>query len=266
MLKSAAQSAALFVFLLVALFLGFLLVRTLFPHAQSIEQGKTEQPQQYNAEKDENRKPAESFWQRPTDDPVAFFTLWIAAFTALLVLVSAFQIGFLIRADDTAATSAQAAKKAADAAQQSADAIANVERPYIFIIAKPSKIVAKDGPAELNPTISYSYANLGRVPAVIRLVYAQCFLAQQLSPNPTYSRSKFQIAQNPIGAGLASTDPLVCELKAPLTTIDWADIIADKQAIIFTAIFLYEGALDYTYVTAVTYKIGQSIPNRWHCL
>ncbi len=154
MLRAAAQSAALFVFVLVFAFLTYLLVCTLFPSAQPIEQRKTEQPQQYNAEKDENRKPAESFWQRPTEDPVAFFTLWIAAFTALLVLVSAFQIGFLIRADDTAATSAQAAKKAADAASNSVRAFIDGERGRMFI--REIKLIKKDG-NDPQPTIDYAF-------------------------------------------------------------------------------------------------------------
>jgi hypothetical protein len=165
MLKTAAQSAAILVFVLVVLFFGFLLVRTLFPPLQPVQQGKTEQPQQYNAEENENRKPAESFWQRPTNDPVAFFTLWIAAFTALLVLVSAFQIGFLISANDTATEAANAAKISADIAKRT---LTELERPYIFVdIPKfiPSPI--KD-----RPNVQYVLKNYGRTPAIVRWLKA----------------------------------------------------------------------------------------------
>ena len=163
MLKTAAQSAAILVFVLVVLFLGFLLVRTLFPPLQPVQQEKTEQPQQYNAEENENRKFAESFWQRPTNDPVAFFTLWIAAFTALLVLVSAFQIGFLISANDTATEAANAAKISADVAKRT---LTGLERPYIFLDAP--KIMSP--PTQLPviiPQIEYTFRNYGRTPAIV---------------------------------------------------------------------------------------------------
>jgi hypothetical protein len=64
-------------------------------------------------------KPPETFWQRTTDDPVAAYTAVLAIFTAALVGVSAIQIFFLIKADKTAAVSAEAALKAAKAAIES---------------------------------------------------------------------------------------------------------------------------------------------------
>jgi hypothetical protein len=188
-------------------------------------------------------------------DAISIFTFWLVVATIVLGIIAYVQIDFLKRAEGIAAKTAQAAKESAAAAQQSSDAIANVERPYIFIVPKPSKIAEKDGPAYPNPTVSYSVTNFGRVPAIIRLVYTQCFKVQQLSPNPTYSRSKFKPAQSAIAAGATSADFPVCELDAPLIDTDWADIKADKNGIVFTAIFLYEGALDYTYVTTCTYKI-----------
>jgi hypothetical protein len=149
--------------------------------------------------KDENEK---------YEKTLANYTFWLTAFTAILAIST---IGLVVATAGLWSYAAEQARdmkdaiaesrRSADAAKQSADAIANIERPYLFIIAKPSKTAAKDGPAELNPTISYSYANLGRVPAVIRLVYAQCFLAQQLSSNPTYSRSKFRNLPEPHRCG-----------------------------------------------------------------
>ena len=54
-------------------------------------------------------KPAEPLWQRTTADPVAFYTFVLACFTGALVIVSAVQIRFLIRADKTATKVANAA-------------------------------------------------------------------------------------------------------------------------------------------------------------
>jgi hypothetical protein len=55
-------------------------------------------------------------WQRTWVDPVAFYTFILSIFTGLLVVVSAFQIFFLIRADETARIAANAAALSAKAA------------------------------------------------------------------------------------------------------------------------------------------------------
>src|SRR6202035_4014094 len=54
-------------------------------------------------------------WDRTFDDPVAFYTLVLGIFTALLVAVAGIQIRYLIRTDKTARISAEAAKKSDDA-------------------------------------------------------------------------------------------------------------------------------------------------------
>ncbi len=55
-------------------------------------------------------------WNRTWDDPVAFYTFILSIFTALLALVSVFQIGFLMSADKTARLAAQAADLSARSA------------------------------------------------------------------------------------------------------------------------------------------------------
>jgi hypothetical protein len=55
-------------------------------------------------------------WERTWEDPVAFYTFVLGIFTALLAIVSATQIYFLIRADKTARISADAAALNAKAA------------------------------------------------------------------------------------------------------------------------------------------------------
>jgi hypothetical protein len=64
-------------------------------------------------------QPQESFWERTTADPVAFWTLWLVLFTAVLAGASIIQMRFLIRADRTAAKAADAAAKAAEATEAS---------------------------------------------------------------------------------------------------------------------------------------------------
>lgn len=66
----------------------------------------------------EKREQSKSFWERTTQDPVAFFTLWLAIFTMVLSAVAVIQIKFLIRAEGITTKTAQAAKDSAEAAKE----------------------------------------------------------------------------------------------------------------------------------------------------
>ena len=65
-----------------------------------------------------------TIWERTWDDPVAFYTFVLGIFTALLAVVSAIQIGFLIEANKTA-------RRAAEAADLSARAAIGIELPIV---------------------------------------------------------------------------------------------------------------------------------------
>jgi hypothetical protein len=116
-------------------------------------------------------------WDRTWDDPVAFYTFVLAIFTALLAVVSATQIYFLIRADKTARISAEAA-------QATADAIQITERPYIFIwgmIGSAPAVVFSSSQGDTPPTtlreeayFTYAVSNRGKLASVIENVSIAC--------------------------------------------------------------------------------------------
>jgi hypothetical protein len=58
-----------------------------------------------------------TLWQRTMQDPIAIFTFVLACFTGLLVIVSAIQIVFLIKANHTTEESATAATDAVNVAK-----------------------------------------------------------------------------------------------------------------------------------------------------
>jgi hypothetical protein len=221
-------------------------------------QPSNEPEQQQSSEKYEpgqdKREFSKSFWLRTTQDPVAFFTLWLAIFTMILSAVAVLQIKFLVRSEGIAINTAQAAKDSA-AARQSSEAVGNVERPYIFVIAKPVTLAPKDGPDDQSPQISYTATNMGRVPAVVRLIYSVCKLVEKLDSQQTVDAAKFRPALTAIQAGLTNSEFPICTFEKPITAEDWADIRADKKMTVFEAIFAYEGALDSTYITSLAYKI-----------
>jgi hypothetical protein len=190
-----------------------------------------------------------------SDEALARYTLWLTIFTAVLAFVALVQIGFLITADQTAADAAEAAKNSAEAAKQSANAVVNVERPFFFVLAKPVATVPKDATDQAAPNIAYTITNMGRVPAIIHLLYADCRLLDVLPPKQTIDGNKIRPGLMAIGAGALHADTPQCEFDKRFTPEDWNDIRLGKKAAIFEAIFAYEGALDFTYVTSVLYRI-----------
>lgn len=106
---------------------------------------------------------AQSLWV-PTDS-VGLYTLVLAAFTALLVVVSGVQGYFLLHANKTARIAAEAAKK-------SADIIPAIERPYLFV--KGMTAFVPEGqyayPSQNTPrypSVEAAFFNYGRTPANI---------------------------------------------------------------------------------------------------
>lgn len=82
-------------------------------------------------------RPSEAWWQclsrRTFEDPVAFWTLFLAGFTGTLVFISLRQFKYIRTADRTARLAADAARQSAEAAKASADAFCDLERAYVFL-------------------------------------------------------------------------------------------------------------------------------------
>jgi hypothetical protein len=163
MLKSLAQITALGAFVIVVGFLGWMLWRSLFG-PQEIEnyagQPKSAQTEQQRAdEKPRGRHPlfGES---KSTEKAVAEYTGWLAVFTALLVLVSAFQIGFLVSANETATKAANAAR---DAVEATRDATRIDQRAWVSL----KNVFTDPKIPEVGKTIRFSveFYNSGKTPA-----------------------------------------------------------------------------------------------------
>jgi len=72
----------------------------------------------------------ESLWRPSTYEPITFFTGALVLLTGVLAVVSLIQIRFLIRADEAARISANAAKSSAQTAEQS---LIKLQRPFVFV-------------------------------------------------------------------------------------------------------------------------------------
>jgi hypothetical protein len=122
-------------------------------------------------------------WNRTWDDPVAFYTFVLSIFTGLLAIVSAIQIGFLIRSDKTA-------RIAAEAASLNAKAAVAVELPILAPISialhrEPGVIGRVDMPGPIS-TLRINFKNWGRTHAELISQYVEWLVAAKLPEIPIY--------------------------------------------------------------------------------
>jgi hypothetical protein len=174
MVTFSAKMFALAAFAAVAIFLGLVLWRALFPTHHPVEKAAPSNEQYAQQQSAEQHSPVRSAEVSP-DREIARYTLALAVFTALLVLVSIFQIAFLISADQIAGEAAGAAKDSAKYAKEAAE-VANktlieTQRPWMepLEISVGSPLVFDD--QGLRVTIASRLKNVGNVPAInVRLL------------------------------------------------------------------------------------------------
>jgi hypothetical protein len=143
---------------------GWLLAGSLHaPPASNVGHNQTTDE---SATKNEKRNPRETFWQRTFNDPTAFFTLWVAAFTSILSFST---IGLYV-----------VTRIAANAALRQANVMMAVESPMPLVVGFnivqyaqiPGETVVADplppGPIPLNCRFLFCIENKGRAP--VRLV------------------------------------------------------------------------------------------------
>src|SRR5882724_10382161 len=105
---------------------------------------------------------------------VADYTKVLAWFTAVLAVVSGFQLWFLRRSDETARIAADAALVNAKAAKQSVDTIPRMERAYLFLDTRVEVIIKNfkftdvgAGEEDFRSSVEYGFKNHGRTPAIV---------------------------------------------------------------------------------------------------
>lgn len=98
------------------------------------------------------------------DEALVRYTYWLALLTGGLVLVSAGQGFFLLRADRTA-------RITAEAAQAQTYNFSKLERPYLYVF-NPEGIELKADVEDPFYYVEYDVANYGKTPATIESVFA----------------------------------------------------------------------------------------------
>ncbi len=127
--------------------LGFVVCLFVLMFFYSSPSPSTETPQQQHTEKHESKNDRgetnKSIWERARTDPVAFFTLWLVVFTAVLSSVGVIQLKLLTRAETVAEKTANAAKESADAARDAVRLSANTaeRQPRAYVALQSGSVI-----------------------------------------------------------------------------------------------------------------------------
>jgi hypothetical protein len=160
---------------------GWLLIGSL--HAPPSSEIRRDQATAEAASKNHKGDQLESFWQRTFNDPTAFFTLWVAAFTAILSF-STMRLWFVTRI-------------AASAALRQANVMIGVESPMPLIVGFnivqysqiPGETVVADpyrGPIQADCRFLFCIENKGRAPLPLLELCIEKFAGTTLPQRPAY--------------------------------------------------------------------------------
>src|SRR5271163_3868496 len=126
---------------------------------------------------------------RIADFFIALFTAMLAAVTILVVVVGWIQARHL--------------RQSVNAARESADVLANIESPYLFVTSVQLAHLTV-GPLGTYPRIDYNFGNHGKTPAVLRELCGEMHLISSLPLSPLYNPDKIARGNQVISAGLNS--------------------------------------------------------------
>jgi hypothetical protein len=160
MLTILAKATVVAVFAVVVAFVGYVLWQALISANEQDKNGNGAQVEQQQNDS-ANKIASPSLPKSSADEKIATYTLALAVFTAFLVLTSAFQIVYLIRAEGVAVSAAQAAKNSADIANKS---LIETQRPWLVITDISVSEIKRNG-ASIDITFTYTIKNLGKTPA-----------------------------------------------------------------------------------------------------
>jgi hypothetical protein len=142
-----------------------------------------------------------SFWQRVTKDPVAFFTMWLVIFTAVLSGVAVVQLKLLGRAETVAEKSANAAKESADVARQ---ALIATQRAWVRPKASVTGPLIFDQNGA-STSIGFEITNIGSSPALAVTPHAWLMALTSAGPYPFQEMQRKCNAIREVGFGLGYT-------------------------------------------------------------
>ena len=182
------------------------------------------------------------------DERIADYTLGLDILTLMLVVVAAFQIVLLLRSEDVAKTSAQAALKSANVAERS---LVDVERPWLIVSDVHGVDFLEVGKA---PNFPVRLSNSGRSVAIMRQLSGGGKSAQSVDLE-NLKMSSFELADLLGGAvppGKMATGNI--KIKEPMSQTTVTELQAGGAIFVLRFVLSYVGPTGGPYTTAVCVK------------
>jgi hypothetical protein len=181
-----------------------------------------------------------AFWEKTTSDPVALFTLVLAASTIGLWGAT---IGLFL-----------AGKRQITVAQRNVDALINAENAYLFVKIKTetlSKIVATHGRWDKSesmwsgdietPGLGYFFHNYGRTPALLKEISDQIIVAPSF-PQPSEYVTRSKMPEELVIAPGKSSDIFACLMGQTFTVGDAVRFQKRQNAVWFYGYLKFDDA------------------------
>jgi hypothetical protein len=196
----------------------------------------------------------EKLTKEETDEALARYTLWLAVLTGCLVLVSAGQGYFLLRADRTA-------RMTAEAAQAQTHNFTKLERPYIYVFnAKGLELESnREDPFYF---VKYQIANYGKTPATIDGVFVGISVGSL--PEPLHQVGAWhELHVSPIMTPDQTRMGLTVAVPETVAIGEYADEdtppipvpdLADDQDFFFRVLIKYHGPFSRGHETSVCWR------------
>jgi hypothetical protein len=188
------------------------------------------------------------------DDRIAEYTLWLAVLTGGLVLVSAGQGYFLLRADRTA-------RMSAEAAQAQTHNFTKLERPYIYVF-NPEGLGLESNREDPFYFVKYQVANYGKTPATIDGVFIGISVGSL--PDESYQVGPWhELRVSPImtpdqkSTGLTAAVPetvAIGEYAGENTPPTPAPDLTDEEEFFFRVLIKYHGPFSRGHETSVCWR------------
>jgi hypothetical protein len=203
-------------------------------------------------------------WNRTWDDPVAFYTFVLSIFTALVAIISATQIVFLIRTDKLTRISVRAAQK-------SADALPAIERSYIFLRIEnyhiQPKTIVSQGRASPPKSLSvrYTLINHGKTPAIVREIKVgiKCS-TDDLSPQAWRELEAIRIPADVLASGEALKEGgLWVSDNEPFTDAFGVQLLKGTAFIYFFGHIAYQDVFGNERETQFCWRMAQKSFTEW---
>jgi hypothetical protein len=209
-------------------------------------------------------KMAATWWQQASE-PISLFTLGLILVGLAQLLLFLWQLRLIRESLTDAKEAAQAGTAAANAASRQAkvaeESLAKLERPYLFVF-NVSPLKVKENEQEYGHwlTVTYTVANYGKIPAVIKHAQAGLSVFTEPQSPPPLDYHHNMVASPIFAAGEARPDNQASmQWDGGVLNDEYENLFPDlgKEELFFWVIITYRGPFSDQHETRACWRYDE---------